>query len=151
MGVLTRVVEVGTRGRGFYEVTDAVAGVLRASGVAEGICSLSVMHTSASLIIFENADPTAKTDIEAWMRKHVPDGDPAYVHSDEGPDDMPSHIRAALTATTLTIPVSEGKLMLGRWQGIYLWEHRTAPHRRMVAVACMGESPKPEAMKPFRG
>jgi secondary thiamine-phosphate synthase enzyme len=97
------------------------------------------MHTSASLIIFENADPTAKRDIEAWMRKHVPDGDPAYSHDDEGPDDMPSHIRAALTATTLSIPVSRGELMLGRWQGIYLWEHRTASHRRTVAIACMGE------------
>ncbi|MFT3685358.1 MAG: secondary thiamine-phosphate synthase enzyme YjbQ [Phycisphaerales bacterium] len=140
MGALTQVFEVSTRGRGFYEVTDAAASVLRASGVVEGICSLSVMHTSASLIIFENADPTAKQDIEAWMRKHVPDGDPAYVHSDEGPDDMPSHIRAALTATTLTIPVSKGRLMLGRWQGVYLWEHRTAPHRRSIAAACVGAS-----------
>ncbi|MBY0308109.1 MAG: secondary thiamine-phosphate synthase enzyme YjbQ, partial [Phycisphaerales bacterium] len=117
-----------------------LVGSLPLASVAAGVCTLSIMHTSASLIVFENADPTAKRDIEAWMRRHVPDGDPSYTHDDEGPDDMPSHIRAALTATTLSIPVHRGELMLGRWQGVYLWEHRTAPHRRSVAVAVVGGS-----------
>ena len=135
----TGTVTVHTRGRGFYDITEQVTRHLPLAAVRVGTCTICVMHTSASLIIFENADPTAKADIEAWMRKHVPDGDPSYSHSDEGPDDMPSHIRAALTATTLTIPVSEGSLMLGRWQGIYLWEHRVAPHTRAVAVACVGD------------
>lgn len=139
MGAVAETIVVQTGGRGFFEVTREVERVVRGSGVVDGVCALSVMHTSASLIIFENADPTAKQDIEAWMRTHVPDGDPAYMHSDEGPDDMPSHIRAALTATTLTVPVMGGRLMLGRWQGVYLWEHRTAPHRRSIAVACVGE------------
>ncbi|HZW06164.1 MAG TPA: secondary thiamine-phosphate synthase enzyme YjbQ [Phycisphaerales bacterium] len=135
----TATITIATRGRGFHEITGMVTQHLPLAALRAGVCTICVMHTSASLLIFENADPSAKADIEAWMRKHVPDGDPAYTHSDEGPDDMPSHIRAAITATTLTIPVSDGSLMLGRWQGIYLWEHRAAPHRRMVAVACMGE------------
>lgn len=141
----TGTVAIATEGRGFYDITRVIENHPPLVMLSAGTCTLSVMHTSASLIIFENADPTAKTDIEAWMRKHVPDGDPAYTHSDERPDDMPSHIRAALTAATHTIPVLEGRLMLGRWQGIYLWEHRTEPHRRMIALACMGERPGPDA------
>jgi secondary thiamine-phosphate synthase enzyme len=135
----TGTVTVATRGRGFYDITGLVTQHLPLAALSAGTCTVFVMHTSASLIIFENADPTAKADIEAWMAKMIPDGDPSHTHSDEGPDDMPSHIRATLTATTLTIPVSNGHLMLGQWQGIYLWEHRKAPHRRSIALSCMGE------------
>lgn len=104
------------------------------SGLVDGLCTVMIQHTSASLVIQENADPTARLDLERWMRRHVPEGDPQFTHTLEGPDDMPSHIRAALTATTLSIPFVNGRLALGTWQGIYLWEHRTRGSTRRCVV-----------------
>ena len=116
--------EVRTPGKGLHEITDAVQDWVRASGVDEGLCTVMIQHTSASLTIQENADPSARRDLESWLDRHVPEGDPLFTHTAEGPDDMPSHIRAALTATTLSIPVVRGRLALGTWQGVYMWEHR---------------------------
>jgi len=107
-----------------HEITDRVQEAVAASGLAEGLCTVMIRHTSASLMIQENADPSARRDLEAWLDRHVPEGDPHFTHTAEGPDDMPSHIRAALTATTLSIPFEHGRLALGTWQGIYVWEHR---------------------------
>jgi len=115
---------IETPGQGLYEITAAVQAELRNAKVKEGLCTLFVRHTSASLLIQENADPSAKRDLERWIARLVPEGDPFYTHDTEGPDDMPAHIRAALTATSLSIPVVNEKLALGTWQGIYLWEHR---------------------------
>ena len=115
---------LATPGRGLHEITAQVQAAVRRAGIAEGLCTLFVRHTSASLVIQENADPTARGDLERWIERLVPDGDPFYSHDTEGPDDMPAHIRAALTSTSLSIPVADGKLALGTWQGIYLWEHR---------------------------
>ena len=107
---------------------------MRDSGLLEGLCTIMVQHTSASLLVQENADPSARRDLEAWMRRHVPEGDPHFTHTAEGPDDMPSHIRAALTATTLSIPFTGGHLALGTWQGIYLWEHRSRGSTRRCVI-----------------
>jgi len=126
--------EVETRGQGLYPITDRVARIVDASGVAEGLCTVLIQHTSASLTIQENADPSARRDLAAWLDRLVPEGDPRFTHTAEGPDDMPSHIKAALTSTTLSIPVVRGALALGTWQGIYLWEHRRRPHRRRCVV-----------------
>ena len=115
---------VTTPGRGLHEITARVESAVGRSGVAEGLCTIFVRHTSASLVIQENADPSAKHDLERWMERTVPDGDPFYTHDTEGPDDMPAHIRAALTATSVAVPIADGRLALGTWQGIYLWEHR---------------------------
>ena len=123
-----------TRGKGLYEITEAVGAVVSGSGRVEGLCTVMVRHTSASLTIQENADPSARRDLEAWMERHVPEGDPNFTHTAEGPDDMPSHIRAALTATTLSIPFERGRLALGTWQGIYLWEHRRRGSLRKCVV-----------------
>lgn len=123
-----------TRGKGLYEITGEVQGVVRASGVDQGLCTILIQHTSASLTIQENADPSARRDLEMWMDRHVPEGDPHFTHTAEGPDDMPSHIRAVLTSTTLSIPVVGGQLALGTWQGIYVWEHRRRPHTRQCVV-----------------
>ncbi len=131
-------VEVVTRGQGLYEVTDEVQSAVVESGITEGICCVFVQHTSASLIIQENADPSAKRDLEAWLKRLVKERDPLYTHTTEGDDDMPAHIKAALTAATLSIPVVGGSLTLGTWQGIYLWEHRDASHRRRVIVTVVG-------------
>ncbi len=117
-------IEIRTRGKGLHEITDTVQDVVHASGLDAGLCTLIIQHTSASLTIQENADPSARRDLEAWLDRHVPEGDPHFTHVHEGPDDMPSHIKAALTSTTLSIPIVEGALALGTWQGIYLWEHR---------------------------
>jgi secondary thiamine-phosphate synthase enzyme len=130
--VETLVVE--SRGRGLLEITDRVAALVASSGASEGLCTLFLQHTSASLTIQENADPSARRDLEAWLDRLVPERDPLYTHTSEGPDDMPSHIKAILTATSLAIPIAGGRLTLGTWQGIYLWEHRTTPHRRRLAV-----------------
>lgn len=122
-----------TRGKGLHEVTGAVQEIVDRSGIDEGLCTVMIQHTSASLTIQENADPSARRDLQDWLERHVPEGDPAFTHTAEGPDDMPSHIRAALTSTTLSIPVVQGRLALGTWQGIYLWEHRRhGSHRRCV-------------------
>jgi len=125
---------VETPGRGLYDITSRVLEAVRASGVSEGLCHLFLQHTSASLVIQENADPDVMRDLEDWMARAIPDGDPRYRHDAEGPDDMPAHIRAALTATTLTVPIEDGRPALGTWQGIYLYEHRHRPHRRRVVL-----------------
>jgi secondary thiamine-phosphate synthase enzyme len=125
---------VDTPGQGLHEVTGKIAAEIQACGIKEGLCTLFVRHTSASLVIQENADPTARRDLERWLNRLVPEGDPFYTHDAEGPDDMPSHVKAALTATTLSIPVLEQKLALGTWQGIYLWEHRRRGSRRELVV-----------------
>jgi secondary thiamine-phosphate synthase enzyme len=123
-----------TPGQGLHEITAKVAAVVDAAGVEEGLCTVFVRHTSASLVIQENADPTAKSDLERWLKRLVPEGDPFYEHDAEGPDDMPSHIKSALTAVSLSIPVQRKKLVLGTWQGIYLWEHRRRGSRRELVV-----------------
>jgi secondary thiamine-phosphate synthase enzyme len=122
------------RGQGLNEITREVAAVVAESGVHDGLCTVFIQHTSASLVIQENADPSARQDLERWLSRLVPENDPLYTHTQEGPDDMPSHIRAALTATSLSIPVLGGKLGLGTWQGLYLWEHRHFSSRRNVLV-----------------
>jgi secondary thiamine-phosphate synthase enzyme len=125
---------VRTPGQGLHEITDHVARVVRDSGVEDGLCTVFIRHTSASLTIQENADPSAKADLEAWLNRLVPENDRLYTHTFEGPDDMPSHIKAILTNVSLSIPVIEGRLTLGTWQGIYLWEHRRSPHTREIVV-----------------
>lgn len=128
-----------TRGRGTTDITAEVARAVAASGVATGLCTVFLQHTSASLILCENADPDVRVDLEMLLSRLAPDGDPAYVHDTEGPDDMAAHVRSVLTSNSLSIPVSGGRLMLGTWQGLYLYEHRTAPHERSVVVTVMGE------------
>ena len=123
-----------TRGQGLYEITDDVLKVVHSARVSEGLCTVFIKHTSASLTIQENADPSARADLEAWLNRLVPERDKLYTHTAEGPDDMPSHIKAILTDVSLSIPVVEGTLALGAWQGIYIWEHRKNPHRREVVV-----------------
>lgn len=131
---------VATVGDGMHEITDRVIAAARASGARTGLCTVFIRHTSASLVIQENADPSARRDLEAWMRRLVPPGDPLWTHTAEGPDDMPSHVRSALTASSLGIPIADGRLALGTWQGIWLWEHRRAPHDRRIAVSVLGAS-----------
>jgi secondary thiamine-phosphate synthase enzyme len=131
-------VTVATR-RGLNEITDAVARVVEKAEVREGLCTVFVRHTSASLVVQENADPAVRRDLEAFLCRLVPDGDPLFTHVAEGPDDMPSHVKAALTRTSEQIPIVDGRLGLGTWQGIYVWEHRTAPHRRRVLVHVAGD------------
>jgi secondary thiamine-phosphate synthase enzyme len=125
---------IETRAQGLHEITAEVGQAVHACGIEEGLCTLFVQHTSASLLIQENADPSAKRDLERWLNRLVPEGDPFYTHDTEGPDDMPAHIKAALTATSLCVPVSGGRLALGTWQGIYLWEHRRHGARRRVLL-----------------
>ena len=125
---------IQTRGQGLYEFTRQVRDIVAGADTTTGLCTVFVRHTSASLIIQENADPSAKRDLEAWLRRLVPERDELYTHTAEGPDDMPAHIKAALTATSIAIPIMSRELALGTWQGIYLWEHRTAPHARSVVV-----------------
>ena len=130
--------DIRTRGRGTYDITREIEAAVRASRAASGLCHLFLHHTSASLILCENADPTVRSDLEAFMQRLVPDGDPRFDHILEGPDDMPAHIRAILTKTDLTVPVIDGRCGLGTWQGIYLWEHRTQPHQRRLTVSVYG-------------
>ena len=125
---------VETRGKGLHEITDRVRDVVSRCGVDDGLCTVFIRHTSASLTIQENADPSARRDLEDWIERHVPEGDPHFTHTAEGPDDMPSHIRAALTDVSLSIPVMDGRMVLGTWQGIYVWEHRRAGHARRIVV-----------------
>jgi secondary thiamine-phosphate synthase enzyme len=127
-------IEIRTKGKGLHEITDSVQDVVRASGLDQGLCTLMIQHTSASLTIQENADPSARRDLEGWLDRHVPEDDPHFTHVHEGPDDMPSHIKAALTSTTLSIPIVCGALALGTWQGIYLWEHRQRGSLRRCVV-----------------
>ena len=128
-----------TRGRGFYEFTREVEGWLGENKFKDGLLTLHLRHTSASLLIQENADPDVRRDLEAFFQRLAPDGDPLFIHTTEGADDMPAHVRTALTAVNLSIPVRGGRPVLGTWQGIYLWEHRTRPHSRRVALHFVGE------------
>ena len=130
--------EIDSGGRGLVDVSQAVQRVVDASGITTGLCVVYCRHTSCSLVIQENADPSARSDLLAWLERMAPDGDPHYTHTAEGPDDMPSHLRAAMTSTSETVPVSGGRLALGTWQGIYLAELRTRPHRRRLVVHISG-------------
>lgn len=130
---------VATPGRGLHELTREVCGWVASTGLRDGLLTLFVRHTSASLLVQENADPTVRTDLERFLARLVPDDDPLFEHVDEGPDDMPAHVRAALTSVQLSIPVADGAPRLGTWQGIWLYEHRRRPHRREVAAHLLGE------------
>ena len=130
---------VPTRGRGCYEITGEVAALVQRRGVKTGLATLHLQHTSASLLIQENADPEVRRDLERFFARLIPDGDPLLQHTCEGEDDMPAHIRTALTTVNLSVPIVAGQLALGTWQGIYLWEHRLASHRRTVMVHLIGE------------
>jgi secondary thiamine-phosphate synthase enzyme len=137
--VVQKSLEVRTRGRGTLEITDLVEEAVRNSGIRAGLCNVFLQHTSASLMLCENADPDVRADLERFMSRLAPDGDPLFRHRTEGPDDMPAHVRTVLTHSSLTIPVQDGRMVLGTWQGIYLWEHRAAPHRRRVTVTLYGD------------
>jgi secondary thiamine-phosphate synthase enzyme len=132
------ILELPTAGRGTVDITAAVAGAVKASGLRSGLAHVFAQHTSCSLTITENADPDVRRDLETVMSRLAPDGDPAYRHDAEGPDDMAAHARSMISGAGLTVPVGEGRLLLGTWQGIYLWEHRTAPQRRRVVVTVLG-------------
>jgi secondary thiamine-phosphate synthase enzyme len=131
---MVREFAVETSGQGLYEITSPVQSLVSGAKIVEGLCTLFVRHTSASLVIQENADPSARRDLERWIARLVPEGDPFYTHDAEGPDDMPAHIRAALTASSLSIPIVNQRLALGTWQGIYLWEHRRRGSRRELVL-----------------
>jgi secondary thiamine-phosphate synthase enzyme len=135
----SRTLRVDTAGRGLVEITRHVAGSVAEAEVATGLLTLFIRHTSASLLVQENADADVRGDLDRFMARLVPDGDALFRHRDEGPDDMPAHVRAALTCVQLSIPVAGARLALGTWQGIYVWEHRLGPHRREVAVHLLGE------------
>lgn len=131
--------DVSTRGRGSVEITAEVARVVRASGIGCGIANVFVRHTSCSVLITENADASVRRDLETLAQRWAPDADPAYQHDVEGDDDMAAHARSLLAGVSVSVPVSDGELLLGTWQGIYLWEHRSAPHRRSVCVTVVGQ------------
>lgn len=135
---MIRELTIELAGQGLHDVTREVAAVVNEAALPEGLCTLFIRHTSASLLIQENADPSARRDLEQWLNRQVVEGDPLYTHTQEGPDDMPSHIKAALTATSLGIPVVNGRLGLGTWQGIYVWEHRRTRTRRHLLVHVTG-------------
>ena len=136
---LATTIAVDTRGRGLLEITPALERWVGTTGIATGLLTLFIRHTSASLVIQENAAAEVRGDLDRFMARLVPDGDPIFRHRDEGDDDMPAHVRSALTATQLAIPVAAGTLALGTWQGVYVWEHRVRPHRREVALHLLGE------------
>ncbi|MFT5192522.1 MAG: secondary thiamine-phosphate synthase enzyme [Verrucomicrobiales bacterium] len=138
MKALTERFTVDTRGKGTYEISDEVQACVSRAGLSEGTATVFVQHTSCSLVLFENADPSARQDLHAYFDQLVPEDLPYFVHTYEGPDDMPSHIRMALTRSSEVIPVSEGRLLLGTWQGIFLFEHRVAPHQRKIVVTLLG-------------
>src|SRR5215510_5985084 len=130
---------VATRGRSTYDITRDVARVVAASRATEGLATIWIAHTSASLIVCENADPQVLADLEAFVARLVPDGDRLFRHDAEGDDDMPAHVRTVLTQTSIGIPIADGRLVLGTWQGLYLWEHRTQPHERRITVTVLGD------------
>lgn len=130
---------VSTRGRGTYDLSSRIQQLVAASGVRTGLCHVFLRHTSASLVLCENADPDVRRDLETFMQRQVPDGDPMFVHTAEGPDDMPAHVRSILTQNDMSLPIADGRCALGTWQGVYLWEHRLAPHQRQVMVTISGE------------
>jgi secondary thiamine-phosphate synthase enzyme len=137
--VVRQTITLRTPGRAFVLLTPEVSRIVAASTIREGICNVFVKHTSASLLITENADPAVHRDLERFMQRIVPDGSPDFEHDAEGPDDMPAHIRSALTNVSLSVPVADGQLLLGTWQGIYLWEHRLVRHSREIVVTVVGE------------
>ncbi len=134
----THELTVATRGRGLHDITDLVTRPVAAAGWREGLATLHLQHTSASLLIQENADPDVRRDLDAFFARLCPDGDRLFVHTLEGDDDMPAHVRTALTAVNLSVPIHHGRLALGTWQGIYVWEHRTIPHRRRLVLHLLG-------------
>jgi len=138
MAGVTEDFAIQTAGRGFRDISRELQDIVQRSGIEAGICNVFLRHTSASLLITENADPDVRADLESFISRLAPDGDPSYLHSAEGPDDMPAHIRSVLTANELTLPVRGGRLALGTWQGVYLWEHRRRPHRRMLDITVIG-------------
>lgn len=138
MAVHQHTLSLRTRGAGTYEFTRDVAGLVTRSGIEQGVVHVFCRHTSCSLIIMENADPSARADLEAWLDRLVPADDPHFTHTLEGSDDMPSHIKMALTRTSETVPFAQGRLLLGTWQGLFLWEHRATPHTREVVVTVLG-------------
>lgn len=139
MPVHQATLTIRTARQGMQEITDAVAREVARCGLRAGVATVFCQHTSCSLVIMENADPTARRDLEDWLNRLVPENDPHFEHTLEGPDDMPSHIKMALTRTSESVPFAEGRLLLGTWQGIFLWEHRRAPHVRNVVVTVIGE------------
>lgn len=139
MAVHQATLTIQTRGQGMVEVTEAVAREVERSRIGRGVVAVFCRHTSCSLVIMENADPSARRDLEAWLNRLVPEDDRHFTHTLEGADDMPSHIKMALTRTSETVPVADGRMLLGTWQGIYLWEHRRAAHARQVVVTVVGE------------
>lgn len=138
MKVFSAAFAVGTSGKGTYEITEEVARAVRNSDATTGTVTVFIRHTSASLIIFENADPSARADLDEYFERLVPEDGDYFTHTLEGPDDMTSHIRATLTATSLVIPIADGRMQLGTWQGIFVFEHRDSPHRRQIAVTVLG-------------
>lgn len=138
MAVFHTTITVRTHGQGLHDITDSVAREVQLSKVPQGLVNIFCQHTSCSLVIMENADPSARTDLEAWLNRLVPENDRHFEHTMEGPDDMPSHIKMALTRTSESIPLIDGQLRLGTWQGLYLWEHRRAPHSRNIIVTVVG-------------
>ena len=141
MRVETAKIVVATNGKGTYEITDRIAAAIRRSGVTRGVVTIFVRHTSCSLIMMENADPTARRDLEKFFERLVPEDTPYFEHTAEGGDDSASHIRSVLTRSSEVIPIADGNLELGTWQGIFLFEHRRAPHRRQITLSVMGDSP----------
>ena len=139
MAIYQQTIEITTTGRGTIERSDKIQATVSRSGIETGLCQIFVHHTSASLMLTENADPDVRRDLEAFMARTVPDGDPLYRHTMEGPDDMSAHVRSVLTQSGLSVPVGDGRCLLGTWQGIYLWEHRTMGHTRRVTVTVIGE------------
>ncbi len=138
--IMQQTITFSTQGRGTYDITERIQAVARASGVITGLVHIFIHHTSASLLLCENADPTVRRDLETFMSRLVPDGAPWFAHTDEGPDDMPAHVRTVLTQSGLTLPLSNGRCALGTWQGVYLWEHRHSRHQRRLTVTVQGES-----------
>ncbi|WP_144393732.1 secondary thiamine-phosphate synthase enzyme YjbQ [Pleionea sediminis] len=135
---MNQVIYVETSGQGMIEITQRVKTVIQQSGIKDGLCTVFICHTSCSLVIQENADPSAQRDLESWLNRLVPENDPLYTHTFEGADDMPAHIKSALTATSLSIPAINGELVLGTWQGLFLWEHRHQSQRRKIVVNVSG-------------
>ena|SRR3990167_9623339 len=138
MLIYQKPLEFHTKGRSIIDITDSIDDIVKCSNCNMGICNVFIQHTSASLVVCENADPAVRKDVERFTQRWIPDGDPIFKHVLEGPDDMPAHLRAMLTLTSLSIPINRNKLLLGTWQGIYLWEHRTARFRRKIIVTAYG-------------
>ncbi len=138
MATWAQTLTLATSGRETHDITSRVQRAVGKSGIRFGLCNLFIHHTSASLIVCENADPAVRHDLERFMARLVPDGEPLFEHIEEGEDDMPAHVRSVLTASSLAVPITAGQCALGTWQGVYLWEHRTAPHRRRITVTVDG-------------